>query len=125
MSDCQFVHLRVHSEFSVVDGLVRVKALAAEAAKQQMPAVALTDQTNFYALIKFYQAAIGAGVKPICGADLWVENRDDPKAAPRRMTLLVKDRVGYRNLTELLAMAYQHGQTIIPEKALVKAEWIR
>ncbi len=125
MSDCQFVHLRVHSEFSVVDGLVRVKALAAEAAKQRMPAVALTDQTNFYALIKFYQAAIGAGVKPICGADLWVENRDDPKAAPWRMTLLVKDRVGYRNLTELLAMAYQQGQTIIAEKALVKAEWIR
>ncbi|MEH6822922.1 MAG: DNA polymerase III subunit alpha [Motiliproteus sp.] len=125
MSDSQFVHLRVHSEFSVVDGLVRVKALAAEAAKQRMPAVALTDQTNFFALIKFYQAAIGAGVKPICGADLWVENRDDPKAPPRRITLLVKDRLGYRNLTELIAMAYQQGQTIIAEKALVKPEWIR
>ena len=125
MSDCQFVHLRVHSEFSVVDGLVRVKALAAAAAKQGMPAVALTDQTNFYALIKFYQAAIAAGVKPICGTDIWVENRDDPKAAPRRMTLLVKDREGYRNLTELIAMAYQQGQTIIAEKALVKPEWIK
>ncbi|MFT5720045.1 MAG: DNA polymerase-3 subunit alpha [Motiliproteus sp.] len=125
MSDCQFVHLRVHSEFSIVDGLVRVKALAGEAARQRMPAVALTDQTNFYALLKFYQAAIGAGVKPICGADLWVENRDDPKAAPRRLTLLVKDRQGYRNLTELISMAYQQGQTIIADKALVKLEWVK
>ena len=125
MSDCQFVHLRVHSEFSVVDGLVRIKALAAEAAKQQMPAVALTDQCNFYALIKFYSAALGAGVKPICGTDLWIENRNDPAEKPSRMTLLVKDRVGYRNLTELIAMAYQEGQGLIPEKALIKHEWVK
>ncbi|WP_421866831.1 DNA polymerase III subunit alpha [Motiliproteus sp.] len=125
MSANCFVHLRVHSEFSVVDGLVRVKALAAEAAKQQMPAVALTDQVNFYALIKFYQATMGSGVKPICGTDLWVENRIDPAEEPTRMTLLVKDRIGYRNLTELIAMAYQHGQGVLPERALVKAEWIK
>lgn len=125
MSDCQFIHLRVHSEFSVVDGLVRVKKLAAEAVAQKMPAVALTDQTNFYALIKFYQACMGAGVKPICGADLWIENRLDPSEQPSRMTLLVKDRTGYRNLTELIAMAHQSGQGIVPEKALVKPEWIR
>lgn len=125
MTANQFVHLRVHSEFSVVDGLVRVKALAGAAAKNEMPAVALTDQVNFYALIKFYQACMGAGVKPICGTDLWIENRSDPAEEPARMTLLVKDRIGYRNLTELIAMAYQHGQGVLPERALVKADWVK
>ncbi|WP_210397008.1 DNA polymerase III subunit alpha [Motiliproteus sediminis] len=124
MSTPPFVHLRVHSEYSVVDGLVRVKTLVAEAAAKQMPAVALTDQSNFYALIKFYQAAIGAGVKPICGADLWLANRADEREPPTRICLLVKDRVGYRNLTEIIARAHQEGQGIVPEKALVRPEWI-
>ncbi|MCW8885416.1 MAG: PHP domain-containing protein, partial [Motiliproteus sp.] len=119
-----FVHLRTHSEYSVVDGLVRVKELAKTASEQSMPAVALTDQVNFYALIKFYQAALDAGVKPICGADMWLENRVDADEAATRMTLLVMDRHGYRNLTELIARAYQEGQGLQPEKAILKAEWI-
>ncbi|WP_207061758.1 DNA polymerase III subunit alpha [Motiliproteus sp. SC1-56] len=125
MTAASFVHLRVHSEYSLVDGLVRVKPLVKAAAEAGMPAVALTDQANFYALIKFYGAAMGAGVKPICGTDLWVENRANPQEPPTRMTLLVSSGRGYRNLTELIARAYQEGQGILAEKALVKPEWIR
>ena len=63
----QFVHLRVHTEYSLVDGLIRPKALVQAALKQGMPAVAITDITNFFGLIKFYNAALGAGIKPLQG----------------------------------------------------------
>jgi len=62
-----FVHLRVHSEFSLVDGLVRIKPLAKALAGMNMPAVAITDQSNMCSLVKFYKTAMGAGIKPICG----------------------------------------------------------
>src|SRR6056300_787645 len=106
MSEAQFVHLRVHSEFSLVDGLVRVKELVKEAAKQNMPAVGLTDQTNLYALIKFYKAAPAAGVKPICGVDFWVFDDANPDLPPFQLTLLVRNGLGYRNLMELVSRAY-------------------
>ena len=83
----QFVHLRVHSEFSLYDSTIRVKKLVAAAEQQGMPAVALTDQMNMFALVKFYKAALGAGVKPILGADLWLTNwlviNTDPFSLPR------------------------------------------
>ena len=82
MSDASFVHLRAHSEFSLYDGLVRVKELVKHAAQEQMPAVGLTDQTNFYALVKFFKAATAAGVKPICGVDFWVVDDADPELPP-------------------------------------------
>ncbi len=125
MSDPGFIHLRVHSEYSLFDGLVRIKPLVATAAAQQMPAVAITDQTNLFALVKFYKAALGAGVKPICGVDLWVQNPDDPEGEPFRLTLLVRTGQGYRNLMELVSRAYAEGQNIIPEWALVKKEWVK
>ena len=64
-----FVHLNVHSEYSIYDGLVRLDALIEAAKKDQMPAVALTDRSNLFAAVKFYQAAVRAGIKPILGAD--------------------------------------------------------
>ena len=97
MSDPQFVHLRVHTEFSLVDGLVRVKELIGAAKEQQMPAVGMTDQVNFFGLVKFFKAATGAGIKPICGADLWVENSTNPTDEPHRLTLLVRNAQGYLN----------------------------
>jgi len=106
MSEAQFVHLRVHSEFSLVDGLVRVKELVKAAAKYGMPAVGLTDQTNFYALVKFYKAALGAGVKPICGVDFFVVDDENPDLPPFQLTLLVRSAQGYRNLMELVSRAY-------------------
>jgi len=125
MSDPRFVHLRVHTEYSLFDGLVRIKPLVAAAAAQKMPAVAVTDQTNLFALIKFYKAALSAGVKPICGVDLWVQNPIEPEGEPFRLTLLVRTGKGYRNLMELVSRAYAEGQNIDPERALVKVEWIR
>ncbi|HBC57985.1 MAG TPA: hypothetical protein DCZ03_12530, partial [Gammaproteobacteria bacterium] len=69
-----FVHLRVHTEYSMVDGLVRVKPLISKVAKLNMPAVAISDVNNLFALVKFYQAAQRAGIKPIVGADLFLKN---------------------------------------------------
>ena len=124
MSDPQFVHLRVHTEFSLVDGLVRVKELIGAAKEQQMPAVGMTDQVNFFGLVKFFKAATGAGIKPICGADLWVENSTNPTDEPHRLTLLVRNAQGYLNLMELISQAYAEGQNTIPDMALVKPEWV-
>ncbi|MCG8613384.1 MAG: PHP domain-containing protein, partial [Pseudomonadales bacterium] len=73
----QFIHLRIHTEFSLVDGLVKIKPLIGKIAEFNMPAVAITDQSNMCALVKFYKGCNGAGIKPIIGVDLWVNNQDD------------------------------------------------
>ena len=117
----QFVHLRVHSEYSIVDGLVRVKALAKRVAGLNMPAVALTDLNNFYALIKFQKAATGAGIKPIFGSDLLVRDDDDPDQTSV-LCLLAQNQTGYRNLTELMSRAYLEGQYL--GRAYVKRSWV-
>ena len=67
-----FIHLRVHSEFSLVDGVVRVDELVEACASGGMPAVAITDQGNLFSMVKFYKAAQGKGIKPVVGVDLWV-----------------------------------------------------
>src|SRR5690606_24936634 len=104
-----FVHLRLHSEYSVVDSLIRIKPLVARVAALGMPAVAMTDQCNFYGLIKFYTAARAKGIKPLCGCDLFVVDDDAPDQL-HLLPLLVRDQNGYRNLIQLISMAYQHGQ---------------
>ncbi len=125
MSAANFIHLRVHTEYSLFDGLVRIKELVKAAAAAGMPAVGMTDQTNMFALVKFYKAALGAGIKPIIGVDLWVQNEEEPEGVPFRITLLVRNGEGYRNLMELVSLAYEKGQGIIPDRALVKREWVR
>ncbi len=104
-----FVHLRLHTEFSLSDGVVRIKPLVKATAEAGMPAVAVTDQGNLFAMVKFYKAALGAGIKPIIGADIWV---DDPDAQEQRsrLTLLCRDLDGYRTLSRLLSHAYARGQ---------------
>ena len=105
-----FVHLRLHSEYSLVDGLVRINPLVDRVANLGMSAIALTDATNFFGLIKFYKAAHLAGLKPICGADLRLRSStEDLKSFD--ITFLVMNLIGYRNLTELISRAYQEGQT--------------
>ncbi|MBU2098671.1 MAG: PHP domain-containing protein, partial [Gammaproteobacteria bacterium] len=74
----QFVHLNVHTEFSIVDGLVRVDELVEQVSELDMPAVAVTDHGNLFAMIKFYSAAMSAGIKPICGCDVLIENPERP-----------------------------------------------
>ncbi len=104
-----FVHLRVHSEYSVIDGLVRVRPLIEKTAALHMPAVAITDHVNLYALIKFYSAASQAGIKPICGCDVLVVEEDNPEQFST-LVLLVQNQTGYRHLTELISRAHLEGQ---------------
>ena len=105
----EFVHLRLHTEFSLIDGLVRIPALMGEVAAQGMPAVAVTDATNFYGLIKAYKAAQRAGLKLIVGVDLWVEDADD-RDRPKPLSLLAMNEQGYQNLTLLISKAWREGQ---------------
>ena len=116
----RFVHLHVHSEFSLVDSTLRIKPLVQGCVDHAMPAVALTDVNNLFALVKFYQAAGAAGVKPIAGADVWVVSPDDPR--PWRMTLLCQDRDGYLNLSRLVSRAWRDGQH--GNHALVESGWL-
>ena len=101
-----FVHLRLHSEYSLVDGLIRIKSLVKQVAAAGMPAVAVTDMSNLFALIKFYKAALGAGVKPIAGVDAWVRREGEPA----RLVLLCQNLIGYRHLTRLVSRSYLEGQ---------------
>jgi len=100
-----FVHLRTHTEFSVVDGTLRVGDVVAAAAKDGQPALAITDLANLYGAIKFYNAARGKGVQPLLGADVWVD-ADSPDRPASRLLLLIQDRRGYLNLSEMLAYAW-------------------
>ena len=115
-----FVHLHVHSEYSLVDGIVRIQPLVKAARAAGMPAVAVTDQCNLFAMVKFYKAAIAAGVKPICGVDAWVRNPEDANK-PDRLVLLVQNGEGYRNLTELVSRSYREGQHL--GKAMMEPGW--
>ena len=116
-----FVHLRLHSEYSLVDGLVKLKSLVSTTAERAMPALALTDETNLFGLVKFYKAAQGAGLKPIIGSDLWLQNAHD-ESHPYRLTLLAMNDVGYRNLTELISKGWTHGQR--QGRAILDKQWV-
>ena len=87
MADPVFVHLRMHSEFSIGDGIARIGDAVARAVEERMPALALTDLANLFGAIKFYTAARGAGIKPITGCDLWIGNPAKPES-PHRLLLL-------------------------------------
>ncbi|HSM69557.1 MAG TPA: DNA polymerase III subunit alpha, partial [Xanthomonadales bacterium] len=104
-----FVHLHLHSEFSLVDSTLKIRKLIATARERGMPAIAVTDQHNLFALVKFYRAAQAAGIKPIAGADVLVHSPEDPEH-PSRLVLLCQDRSGYLNLCELLSKGYLEGQ---------------
>jgi len=121
MSDPRFVHLRVHSEFSIADGIVRLDDIVAAAAKDGQGALALTDLGNAFGLVRFYKEARGKGVKPIAGCDVWITNPDD-RDKPSRLLLLVKDKRGYLNLCELLTKAWLTNQ--YRGRAEVEAGWL-
>ncbi len=120
--DTPFVHLHLHTEYSLVDGLVRIKPLVKQVAEMGMPAVAVTDQSNLFGMVKFYRAAMAAGVKPIIGVDLWVHNEVEP-AHPARLVLLCQDNEGYRNLTRLVSRTYLEGQQ--RGFPLLHKEWLK
>ncbi|MGD8874382.1 MAG: DNA polymerase III subunit alpha [Gammaproteobacteria bacterium] len=107
--ETNFVHLHVHTEYSLVNGIVRIKPLVSSAAAAGMPAIAVTDQSNLFSMVKFYRAAMAQGIKPIVGVDLWVS---DPAVSkqPFRLVLLSKSHAGYLNLTRLVSRTYLEGQ---------------
>jgi DNA polymerase-3 subunit alpha len=104
-----FVHLHLHTEYSMVDGTVRIKPLINRARELGMPAIAVTDQHNLFALVKFYRAAEQAGIKPIVGADVLLRPPDNPDHITR-LVLLCQNREGYLNLCKLLSRGYLEGQ---------------
>ncbi|MET0680606.1 MAG: DNA polymerase III subunit alpha, partial [Burkholderiales bacterium] len=109
MPQPSFVHLRLHSEFSIVDGIVRIDDAVARAAADGMGALALTDLANVFGMIDFYKSARKAGLKPIVGCDVWITNEAE-RDKPHRLLLLVRSRAGYRRLSDLLSRAYLENQ---------------
>jgi len=118
----RFVHLRLHTEFSLVDGLVRIKPLMKALSAAGMPAVAVTEQSNMCSLVKFYKAAMGAGIKPICGADIWLAGREEGGPLSR-LTLLAMNPQGYRNLTELISRGWTEGQH--NDLVVIARDWVK
>ena len=104
-----FVHLRLHTEYSLIDSVVRVPELIEAVAAAGMPAVAATDQSNLFAMVKFYKAALARGVKPIIGVDLLVREPGE-RQQPSRITLICQNQTGYHNATRLVSRAYLEGQ---------------
>ena len=109
----EFVHLTVHSEYSLVDGVVRIPALVENLERMGMPAAGLTDQSNVFAMVKFYRAAVGRGIKPIIGADVWVgESLEDRE--PSRLTLLCANAAGFGNLSTAVDVGVCGGSAARP-----------
>ncbi|QMV15210.1 DNA polymerase III subunit alpha [Vibrio spartinae] len=121
MSDPKFIHLRIHSDYSMIDGLSKVPPLVKKVAEMGMPAMALTDFTNLCGLVKFYSTAHNCGVKPIIGADFLVRSQafgDDLT----HLTLLAANNTGYKNLTWLISQAYLRGH--IQHHPVIDQEWL-
>ena len=116
-----FIHLRVHSDYSMMDGLNKVKPILARVRELNMPAVAITDQMNMCGLVKFYDTAHALGIKPIIGADFWVQSEELGEAI-FRLTLLAMNNKGYKNITLLISKAYQRGH--VNGKAVIDKQWL-
>jgi len=116
-----FVHLRVRTEFSLVDSIIRIKGLVKRLQKLEMPACGVTDLTNYFGLIKFYKATQGAGIKPVCGCDFLVRGEEEDSQA-HLITLFAQNNAGYKNIVELISLAYQKGQYL--GQAYVRREWV-
>ncbi len=117
----EFVHLRLHTEYSLIDSVVRVPQLIETVAAAGMPAVAVTDQNNLFAMVKFYRAALARGVQPVVGVDLLVRESGE-RQPPSRLTLLCQSQHGYRNVTRLVSRAYLEGQQRgVP---MIAREWL-
>ncbi|SFN16209.1 DNA polymerase III, alpha subunit [Izhakiella capsodis] len=121
MAEPRFIHLRVHSDYSMIDGLAKVGPLIKKAASLGMPAIAMTDFTNLCGLVRFYGGAHGAGMKPIIGADFLVRSEalGDELA---QLTVLAANNTGYQNLTLLISRAYQRGYGA--EGPIIDRDWL-
>ena len=118
-----FVHLRLHTEFSVVDGTNRIDEIVKAAAADEQPALAITDLNNLYGAIKFYKETRGKGVKPVVGAEIFLESLTQDAAQTSRMILLVQNHQGYLNLCELISRGWT--QNVIKAVGVIKLEWLQ
>ncbi len=116
-----FVHLRTHTEYSVVDGILRIEPLLQAAAADAQGALAITDLGNLFGTVKFYKEARSLGIKPLIGADVWLEGLPGPQGAgvPSRLLLLVQNHQGYLHLCDLLARGWTQNE----HKAQAHLKW--
>ncbi|MDR6855420.1 DNA polymerase III subunit alpha [Variovorax guangxiensis] len=119
-----FVHLRLHTEFSVVDGTNRIDEVVKAAAADKQPALAITDLNNLFGGVKFYKEARGKGVKPVLGAEVFVDGLGTEPGVLTRMLLLVQNFEGYLHLSELLARAWTQNVGRGQAQAVCKLAWI-
>ncbi|MCH1924705.1 DNA polymerase III subunit alpha [Shewanella sp. C32] len=121
MTEPRFIHLRVHSDFSMTDGLAKVKPIISKTVSENMPAVAITDQNNMCGLVKFYSGAQDNGLKPIIGIDLWVvvPGLEDEFYC---LTALAMNNAGYQNLTQLTSKSYLRGY--VRDRAAIDRDWL-
>ena len=122
MSHPSFIHLRLHSEYSIADGIVRISEAVAAAKQDSMPSLALTDLSNVFGLVKFYQEARSNGIKPIIGCDVFVSNEAE-REKPFRLLLLCQSNTGYLRLCDLLTRAYRENQ--YRGRAEIRKQWLR
>ncbi|MGV3494434.1 MAG: DNA polymerase III subunit alpha [Ramlibacter sp.] len=118
-----FVHLRLHTEFSVVDGTNRIEEIVKAAAADAQPALGITDLNNLFGAIKFYKEARGAGLKPVVGCELMLQGLAADAATLSRVVLLVQDHRGYLNLCEILARGWT--RNVVRAQAVAKLEWLQ
>ncbi|HVE53233.1 MAG TPA: DNA polymerase III subunit alpha, partial [Ramlibacter sp.] len=118
-----FVHLRLHTEFSVVDGTNRIDEIVKAAAADQQPALGISDLNNLFGAIKFYKEARGKGLKPVVGCEVMLNGLPPDAAALSRVVLLVQNHQGYLNLCELLARAWT--RNVVRAQAVVRLEWLQ
>jgi len=118
----QFVHLHLHSEYSLLDSTLRLKPLIAETRNRGMGAIALTDQSNLFAMVKMFKAATASGVKPIFGADVWIHH-PERKDSLSCLVLLCQDDTGYLNLKRLVSRSYLEGQ--LADRPTINIEWLK
>jgi len=117
-----FVHLRMHSEFTVTDGIVRLDEAVARALEDGMPALAITDLANLFGMVKFYKAARAKGLKPVIGCDVWISNEAE-RDKPTRLLLLCRNREGFHELCELLSRAWLENQQ--RGRAEIRKAWLQ
>lgn len=117
-----FVHLHLHSEYSLVNGMIRLPALIDQTLQNQVPAVAITDMGNLYGAVKFFNKCVAQGIKPIVGAEIYIEN-PDKVTQPYILVLLVQDEKGYVNLSELLSRGFREGQA--HGKPVIEKAWLQ
>ena len=116
-----YIHLRCHSEFSITDGIVKIGDYVKRAVDKNMPVIALTDLSNLFGAVKFYKKALEAGIKPLIGCDLWLEN-EIKRDEPYRILALCQTKEGYENLSKLISKAYLENQ--YRERAEIKKSWL-